>query len=1015
VYGLDIIPGVGYRDNHAYDTAGGADPEGMYMVASGTHANGTCCFDFGNAETSSTDKGPGHMDALNFGTHCYTNYGATCTTNGPWFQADLEDGLFQNRGTSTITNPPLNSNFVTGMLKNNGTDTFALKGGDASGNGGLNTTYDGPLPSVTTDRGGYIPMRKEGAVTLGVGGDNSNGGIGSFFEGAMTIGYPTDDAESLVYQNTVQAKYTGNSDGSDNTNLTSQVAGPAVVHSAGATGAGKSGYTSVFTVNAKDGHLEETYLPYMGASWAKQDLSATGGDLPGTPPVKPDTRPVAVVRCGFTGVFTVDAANNHLQETYLQAIGGPWVTQDITDKYHTPPTKVTPTAVVHFAGATGASAACGYSSVYTVDASNGHLDETYLTATGQPWIYQDLSADKNALTPNVQPGTSPVALYHDGYTSVFTVGAATHDIYETYLSNIGNTWATHDLTRMAAGPKTTTTLTAVFHDGYTSVYAADDPLHHLFELYLPAIGDQWKSQDLTAGDPHAPAVAPGTAPVALFHTGYTSVYTVDAQSMHVEETYLSNIGNTWATQDLNKYGTPPTTETPFVVVHPDENGALTRTSVFTVDQFDNDLQDTALVAIGDRWTTQDLTYETHGPPLMPTAPATATYSVANDGYTYVFKVTNGDLTVSYLSANGAAWGTLDLTKADQAPKPMAYTWPVAVAWDGHVTVFSVGDAHGHVWATTLPANGGTGWTGTDVTDQTNGPATGVTPTAVFHGGNLSVFTVDDNGTSAGPGDLEETYLPQDSSTWQTQDLSKTYVAPSVAPETSPVALYHDGYTSVFTAAYGGVGAGSNDLEETWLTARGDKWQSHDLTKLSNGTPMAPDATPTADYHSGYTSVYSPDFGGDSSGNSDVRTTFLTAIGDDWQTQDLTQQYGAPKMPTYQIIRSPFAPSPITKSLITHIAAVYHTGYNSIYYFDPSGDLIETYLPAMGDNWQHQDLTEAASIPKAHTINYPSALVHYDVNGGLTWTTVYTYNADDSLQATYLQRIGGGWVTKGLPS
>jgi hypothetical protein len=35
-------------------------------------------------------------------------------------------------------------------------------------------------------------MHQEGAIILGTGGDNSNSSAGSFFEGVMTSGYPTD-------------------------------------------------------------------------------------------------------------------------------------------------------------------------------------------------------------------------------------------------------------------------------------------------------------------------------------------------------------------------------------------------------------------------------------------------------------------------------------------------------------------------------------------------------------------------------------------------------------------------------------------------------------------------------------------------------------------------------------------------------------------------------------------------------------------------------------------------------
>jgi hypothetical protein len=52
------------------------------------------------------------------------------------------------------------------------------------------------------------------------------------------------------------------------------------------------------------------------------------------------------------------------------------------------------------------------------------------------------------------------------------------------------------------------------------------------------------------------AVADDSAPVSLTHDGYTSVYTVDKSNGDLQETYLTAIGQPWATQDLSaKYGT----------------------------------------------------------------------------------------------------------------------------------------------------------------------------------------------------------------------------------------------------------------------------------------------------------------------------------------------------------------------------------------------------------------------------------------------------------------------------
>ena len=57
VYGLEISAGMGYRDDATSGVATNGAAEGMYMVTSGTHVNGACCFDYGNAETSNNDPG----------------------------------------------------------------------------------------------------------------------------------------------------------------------------------------------------------------------------------------------------------------------------------------------------------------------------------------------------------------------------------------------------------------------------------------------------------------------------------------------------------------------------------------------------------------------------------------------------------------------------------------------------------------------------------------------------------------------------------------------------------------------------------------------------------------------------------------------------------------------------------------------------------------------------------------------------------------------------------------------
>jgi non-reducing end alpha-L-arabinofuranosidase len=203
VYGLYVSAGVGYRDNSTVHVATGSAPEGEYMITSSTHINNRCCFDYGNAETSSDDTGNGHMDAINFGSEVWftPSFGS-----GPWVQGDLENGLFAGANGSYSGNTGRSAAFVTAMLKNNGTTTYAIKDGNAQ-SGSLATRYSGALPTTS----GYAPMHKEGAIVLGTGGDDSNGSVGSFFEGVMTAGYPSDATDNAVQANIVAAGYSTSS------------------------------------------------------------------------------------------------------------------------------------------------------------------------------------------------------------------------------------------------------------------------------------------------------------------------------------------------------------------------------------------------------------------------------------------------------------------------------------------------------------------------------------------------------------------------------------------------------------------------------------------------------------------------------------------------------------------------------------------------------------------------------------------------------------------------------------
>ena len=193
----EAVGGVGYRNNKTKAIATMDQPEGMYMVASGKHYNQWCCFDYGNAETNNKDNGPGTMETLYFGSSTQWGRGSG---SGPWVMADLEDGVFAGGSfAAPASNTSLTATFVTAMLGGK-PGSFRLKGGDAQ-SGVLKTMYDGKRPA------GYDPMKKEGAIILGVGGDNSHTGEGTFFEGCITSGYPTDASDSAVQANIVAAGY----------------------------------------------------------------------------------------------------------------------------------------------------------------------------------------------------------------------------------------------------------------------------------------------------------------------------------------------------------------------------------------------------------------------------------------------------------------------------------------------------------------------------------------------------------------------------------------------------------------------------------------------------------------------------------------------------------------------------------------------------------------------------------------------------------------------------------------
>jgi non-reducing end alpha-L-arabinofuranosidase len=203
-YGVYIMPGMGFRNNDATGLAINDEPQGIYYVVDGTHYDSGCCFDYGNSSTNGRAVGTGTMETTYFGTATAWGSGAG---PGPWIMADMEAGLFSGyNAKQNLGSPTINSwRFVTAVVNGGGGNKWDLRGGNAQ-KGGLTTFYSGIRPG-SRENDEYFPMHKKGGILLGTGGDNGNGSSGTFYEGVMTTGYPTEATTDAVQANIVAARY----------------------------------------------------------------------------------------------------------------------------------------------------------------------------------------------------------------------------------------------------------------------------------------------------------------------------------------------------------------------------------------------------------------------------------------------------------------------------------------------------------------------------------------------------------------------------------------------------------------------------------------------------------------------------------------------------------------------------------------------------------------------------------------------------------------------------------------
>lgn len=207
VYGVFIVPGMGMRQNDTRGTAVDDQAQGQYWVINGHHFNSGCCFNYGNVEIDSRDDGDGTMESTYYGSQTLWYHGSG---PGPWVMTDQENNLVgcvnpDPRDKYCKDLPSITWRFVTATADGE-PHHWRSMGGNAQG-GELVTMFDGPR--IQNERSSYDPMRKQGAIVLGNGGDNNNYSSGTFYEGAMTVAdvFPSEATNQAIQANVVAAGY----------------------------------------------------------------------------------------------------------------------------------------------------------------------------------------------------------------------------------------------------------------------------------------------------------------------------------------------------------------------------------------------------------------------------------------------------------------------------------------------------------------------------------------------------------------------------------------------------------------------------------------------------------------------------------------------------------------------------------------------------------------------------------------------------------------------------------------
>ncbi len=176
----------------------GAKAQGIYELADGTHVGTACCWDFGDVSTDPLVYST--MNTIFFGQ----GFWGKGATGAPWFMGDFEGGVWSDGASTPDTNnndPQMKYQYAFGIVKTAPPSAMSIR----VGNGNLPTATG--LTTAFSGNNAAKTWNNSGGILLGIGSDNSNNSWGTFYEGAITNGEPSDATDASVMANLQAAGY----------------------------------------------------------------------------------------------------------------------------------------------------------------------------------------------------------------------------------------------------------------------------------------------------------------------------------------------------------------------------------------------------------------------------------------------------------------------------------------------------------------------------------------------------------------------------------------------------------------------------------------------------------------------------------------------------------------------------------------------------------------------------------------------------------------------------------------